>query len=224
MSTYSDHDQRMLDQQSGAELDRQAQRREAKTSNQYVNPRTRDVPAKITEYLSNGGLFNPELMDHEAVRDLLIHARDVIEIFERERSAGETPVARSFQDRVFDWARDCFGEHDTTSREMRTDRFLEEALEMGQACGCDEERALRILRYVYGRPRGEVAQEAGGTMVSLAVLCQAFGIGMSMAGENELHRVLGKIEHIRARHAAKPDFAIPAVKTGSALTISKEPQ
>lgn len=26
MSTYSDHDQRLLDQQSGAELDRQAQR------------------------------------------------------------------------------------------------------------------------------------------------------------------------------------------------------
>lgn len=32
MSTYSDHDQRLLDQQSGADLDRQAERREAKAS------------------------------------------------------------------------------------------------------------------------------------------------------------------------------------------------
>lgn len=29
----------------------------------------------ITDYLSNGGLFNPELMDHAAVRDLLIDCR-----------------------------------------------------------------------------------------------------------------------------------------------------
>lgn len=46
MSTYSDHDQRLLDQQSGEEMDRQAKRREARdtiatapipqASNQYV--------------------------------------------------------------------------------------------------------------------------------------------------------------------------------------------
>jgi hypothetical protein len=36
MSTYSDHEQRMLDQQSGAELDRQAERREAKASNEQL--------------------------------------------------------------------------------------------------------------------------------------------------------------------------------------------
>lgn len=30
---------------------------------------------RITEYLSSGGLFNPELMEHEKVRDLLIDLR-----------------------------------------------------------------------------------------------------------------------------------------------------
>lgn len=30
---------------------------------------------RITEYLSLGGLFNPELMEHEKVRDLLIDCR-----------------------------------------------------------------------------------------------------------------------------------------------------
>ncbi len=33
------------------------------------------VIERITEYLSSGGLVNPELMDHAAVRDLLIAAR-----------------------------------------------------------------------------------------------------------------------------------------------------
>jgi hypothetical protein len=45
----------------------------------------RDVPARVTEYLGAGGLFNPELMDHEAVRAILIDARDVIEIVAREK-------------------------------------------------------------------------------------------------------------------------------------------
>lgn len=45
----------------------------------------RNVPSRVTEYLSAGGLWNPELMDHEEVRHMLIDARDVIEIIARER-------------------------------------------------------------------------------------------------------------------------------------------
>lgn len=63
-----------------------------KVESKWKNPRTRDVPAKVTEYLNNGGLNNPELMDHQAVRTLLIHARDVIEIFERQ--AQNSPAGR----------------------------------------------------------------------------------------------------------------------------------
>lgn len=54
-------------------------------------PWHRDVPKRVTKYLGDGGLWNPELMDHEAVRSILIDARDVIEIIARERaSAPET--------------------------------------------------------------------------------------------------------------------------------------
>ena len=38
-----------------------------------------DVTALITEYLSAGGLFNPELMQHDKVRDMVIQCRDEIE-------------------------------------------------------------------------------------------------------------------------------------------------
>ena len=38
-----------------------------------------DLVKLITEYLGNGGLFNPELMEHEKVRDLLMDCRDELE-------------------------------------------------------------------------------------------------------------------------------------------------
>lgn len=47
----------------------------------------RDVPARITDYLFSGGMWNPELAKHERVRDLLIDARDVIEILLRDRAS-----------------------------------------------------------------------------------------------------------------------------------------
>jgi hypothetical protein len=34
------------------------------------------ITEQITEYLTSGGLFNPELMPHEKVRDLLVDCRD----------------------------------------------------------------------------------------------------------------------------------------------------
>lgn len=34
---------------------------------------------RIQSYLSNGGLFNPELMEHDKVRDLIMECREEIE-------------------------------------------------------------------------------------------------------------------------------------------------
>jgi hypothetical protein len=35
-----------------------------------------DIISRITDYLANGGLFNPEYMEHEKVRRLLMDCRD----------------------------------------------------------------------------------------------------------------------------------------------------
>lgn len=37
-----------------------------------------DILDRIQQYLSNGGLFNPELMEHDKVRDLLRDCREEI--------------------------------------------------------------------------------------------------------------------------------------------------
>jgi hypothetical protein len=43
-----------------------------------MNEQTQKLIDRITGYLFNGGLFNPELANHIAVRDLLIECRDVL--------------------------------------------------------------------------------------------------------------------------------------------------
>ncbi|MFG1461788.1 hypothetical protein V5F77_02730 [Xanthobacter sp. DSM 24535] len=99
---------------------------------------------------------------------------------------------------------ECFGIEICADKVERNHRFLEEALELVQACGCTESEAQQLVRYVYGRPVGELAQEVGGVMVTLAALCLAHGTDMDVAGEKELARVWTKVEQIRAKQAAKP--------------------
>lgn len=119
-----------------------------------------------------------------------------------------TPVSGdevgSFQERVQPWLIACFGEMIAGDREERNHRFLEEALELVQACGCTASEAHQLVDYVYGRPIGEPHQEVGGVMVTLAALCLANGLNMHANGETELARIWTKVEKIRAKQAAKP--------------------
>jgi hypothetical protein len=115
----------------------------------------------------------------------------------------------SFQQRVSFWMDRCFGSvealaPDATDPTERNHRFLEEALELVQSCGCTAVEAHQLVDYVFGRLIGEKHQEVGGVMLTLAALCTAQAIDMRQSGETELTRVWTKIEQIRAKHAAKP--------------------
>jgi NTP pyrophosphatase (non-canonical NTP hydrolase) len=118
----------------------------------------------------------------------------------------------SFQQRVQPWMMECFGPEIAADKLERNDRFIEEALELVQASGYPKERALALVDYVFDRDQGEINQEVGGVMVTLAAHCLAHGVDMHEAGETELARIWTKAEQIRAKHAAKP--------TGSALPVS----
>lgn len=113
----------------------------------------------------------------------------------------------NFQGAVHEWMLRCFGIEIAADKTERSHRFLEEALELVQAAGTSKEEALKLVDYVYGRPTGELHQEVGGTMVTLAALCQAQGMAMEICGEVELSRCWEKIEKIRAKQAAKPKFS-----------------
>lgn len=118
----------------------------------------------------------------------------------------------AFQRKVQPWLMECFGEMIAGDREERNHRFLEEALELVQACGCTVSEAHQLVDYVYGRPVGELHQEVGGVMVTLAALCLANDADMHAAGWVELDRIWGKVEAIRVKQAGKPKHSpLPAL-------------
>jgi hypothetical protein len=109
-----------------------------------------------------------------------------------------------FQQRVQPWLLACFGAEIASDKDERNHRFLEEALELVQACGCTASEAHQLVDYVFGRAVGEPNQEVGGVMVTLAALCLAQGLDMHSAAETELARIWTKVAQIRAKQAAKP--------------------
>lgn len=113
----------------------------------------------------------------------------------------------SFQGRVKVWLLACFGPKLSADLVERNHRFLEEALELVQSLGCTDHEAHALVDYVFSRPVGEPRQEMGGTMVTLAALAQASNLDIAADGEEELSRVWGLIDRIRAKHAAKPQFS-----------------
>ncbi len=113
----------------------------------------------------------------------------------------------NFQNRVDRWLLVCFGSTIARDKVERNHRFLEEALELVQACDCTKEEALQLVDYVYGRDKGEMAQEVGGVMNTLAALCLSQDIDMEDAGHIEMDRCWTKVDKIRAKQRAKPKFS-----------------
>lgn len=127
----------------------------------------------------------------------------------------DASAAKGFQDRCGEWLDVCFGPESRLNVQHRNARFLEEAAELVQASGMVETAALDVVRYVYSRPQGEINQEVGGVMMTLAAHCLATGVDMTAEGERELARVWTKVDKIRTKEAAKPTFAAPAPDSGS---------
>lgn len=111
---------------------------------------------------------------------------------------------RDFQDRVNRWVVDCFGEAAADDTVERNHRFIEEALELAQANGATKKECDQLVEYVFGRSKGDVGQEVGGVMLTLAALCTSMRMSMGACGEIELNRVWTKIDMIRKKQAAKP--------------------
>lgn len=110
----------------------------------------------------------------------------------------------TFQQEVDRWLIACFGETIARDKTERNHRFIEEALELVQAGGCTASEAHQLVDYVYNRPVGDMRQEVGGVMNTLAALCLAYDLDMVDCGNWEIVRCWSKVEEIRAKQAAKP--------------------
>lgn len=123
---------------------------------------------------------------------------------EREAMDAETKALverNGYQARVGDWLIRTFDRETVENKIERVMRFLEEAIELGQALGITAAQTAKIAEYVYGRPVGEPHQEVGGTMVTLAALCHVFELDMQAEGEREYARI--DTPEMRAKIAAK---------------------
>lgn len=111
-----------------------------------------------------------------------------------------------FQSGVAEWMMECFGPQIASDKTERNHRFLEEALELVQACGCTDEEAHKLVDYVFGREIGERSQEVGGVMVTLAALCLAQDLDMQACAETELARITQPetVLKIREKQKRKP--------------------
>lgn len=112
-----------------------------------------------------------------------------------------------FQHRVWQWLSRMFDQALVTDPKQRSQRFLEEAIELVQSVdGMTAQEAHGLVDYVFNRPKGEPTQEVGGVMISLAGFCTQFKIDMQEAGETELARASDPAieERIRAKQRAKP--------------------
>lgn len=111
----------------------------------------------------------------------------------------------SFQERCTTWALECFGKSSVYSLRERFDRFIEESVEFAQSYGIEKTDVIRMVDYVYSEKKpGKPNQELGGVMVTLGVLCESAGLDMNSAGEEELLRILGKIDEVRQKNETKP--------------------
>jgi NTP pyrophosphatase (non-canonical NTP hydrolase) len=111
-----------------------------------------------------------------------------------------------FQSDVLAWMLDCFGEASSYDKQERAIRFLEEALELAQACGITADQSHELVNYVFNRELGQAEQEVGGVMVTLAALCAASSIDLTKAAKDELARITDLIPEIQAKHRGKPHF------------------
>lgn len=119
----------------------------------------------------------------------------------REETVENHP--NNFQDNVKAWAVECFGASVANNKAERVLRFIEEALELAQALELSQEDAHRLVTYVFNRPKGEPAQEVGGTMVTLAALCAVTDLDMQKSGEEELSRIWFNMPAIREKQIYK---------------------
>lgn len=169
----------------------------------------------ITDEMRNAARAKGEEMGN-GMPGAFVKAMGDIAVAGLEAALSASPAGvKPLQSRVQPWMMACFGPEISADKLERSDRFIEEALELVQSGDYPKERVLALVDYVYGRDKGEMPQEVGGVMITLAAFCLAHDIDMHEAGETELARIWAKVEKIRAKQAAKP--------TGSALPVAIEP-
>ncbi|QSB01999.1 hypothetical protein JWZ98_03285 [Methylomonas sp. EFPC1] len=138
---------------------------------------------------------------------------DILKLHEWLEAINKLQNRMSRQTSILQWAINTFGEETANVTGERIRRFLEEAIELAQAVGMEDEEVINMVEYVFARPAGNVAQEIGQAGVSLLALAQHLNINAEHEERKEFDRITSlPAEHWQARQNAKADkgMALPS--------------
>lgn len=135
----------------------------------------------------------------------------------------QLPQDKLYQERIQQWVLEAFGQWAMEDVQQRCQRFLEESLELVQANNMPQADVISLVDYVFNRPSGDINQEVGGVMVTLAALCAAIKTDLLVEGEAEYQRISRPevMEKIRAKQATKPYGSPLPGKSPDAPKITK---
>lgn len=138
-----------------------------------------------------------------------------------------TMLDRSFQERLWEWFLHTFQDHFPElirNHRERNHRFLEEALELVQACGMDKQEIMALVHEVYNRPKGEIFKEAGGVLTTLTILCSDHEIDVNEAAEAELARNYQIIDKLRQKQPKRSSMQLqPAIMEKVSWSVFSDP-
>lgn len=115
---------------------------------------------------------------------------------------------------ILQWANATFGAETADITGERIRRFLEEAIELAQAVGLEQEEVENMVEYVFARPAGAVAREIGQVGVSLLALAEHLNVNAEHEERTEFERIISlPADHWQARQNAKADKGIALAST-----------
>jgi hypothetical protein len=109
-----------------------------------------------------------------------------------------------FQTQVRKWVEAAFGVDVADNREERSQRFIEEALELVQSAGMTKTDVLLLVDYVFSRPKGTLRQEFGGTVTTLNAMASAHRLNLEQMAYDALQSMWERIDKIREKQKTKP--------------------
>ncbi|MGZ5858710.1 MAG: DUF551 domain-containing protein [Burkholderiaceae bacterium] len=132
-----------------------------------------------------------------------------------DEDAGTFLASRKLrQDQILAWACNTFGKATADNSGERIRRFAEEAVELAQAVGLDNQSMLDIIEHVYARIPGNLTQEIGQVGVSLLGLAQHLNIDADDEERKEFERIKSlPAEYWQARQNAKAEKGIALKST-----------
>lgn len=102
-----------------------------------------------------------------------------------------------------EWAIRMFGPIASHRRE-RAARFVEEAVELGQAAGLTEQEVAALVTRTFGRPPGDMRKELGQAAATLGMFAENENMSAEVEAQREWERVRDTSpEQWRKRHDEK---------------------